>query len=194
MEPNNTRRNLLEAANRVVARAGAARLTLDAVAQEAGMSKGTVLYHFHSKNELIGAMIDLLAGNFEQEFQKQIQANPEDKTPGHHLRAMLRAQVPPPGENADDPSSGLLAAVGNDGSLLDGLRIRYQVWQQQIAGDGLDPVQATVLRLASDGLWVCELFGFAPPTGEFREQVLRKMLELAAAPSEKDENKKEIKA
>ena len=43
------RDRILEAAERVVAEVGAARLTLDVVAQAAGVSKGGLLYHFPSK-------------------------------------------------------------------------------------------------------------------------------------------------
>ena len=44
---------VLDAAQRVVARDGAARLTLDAVAEEAGISKASVIYDYKSKQALI---------------------------------------------------------------------------------------------------------------------------------------------
>src|SRR5690242_2095382 len=47
--PGPARDRILEAAERVVAEIGAARLTLDVVAQAAGVSKGGLLYHFPSK-------------------------------------------------------------------------------------------------------------------------------------------------
>lgn len=49
---------ILDAAERVVARKGAANLTLDAVAKEAGIGKASVLYDFKSKQALIEAVID----------------------------------------------------------------------------------------------------------------------------------------
>ncbi|HFL8188134.1 TPA: helix-turn-helix domain-containing protein [Stenotrophomonas maltophilia] len=45
--------HVLDAAERVVAQVGAARLTLDAVAAEAGVSKASVVYDFQSKAGLI---------------------------------------------------------------------------------------------------------------------------------------------
>ena len=47
---------LLDAAERVVLRDGAGQLTMDAVAAEAGVSKGGVLYAFPSKDALIDAL------------------------------------------------------------------------------------------------------------------------------------------
>lgn len=190
MEPNTTRRNLLDAANRVVAKEGVAKLTLEAVAKEAGMSKGTVLYHFHTKDALIEAMVDHLVARFEANYQEQALAWEEDVTAGHWLRAMIRAQ-PSPGTDAADPSAAMIAAVGIKPELLGGLRERYAVWQRQIVDDGLDPALATVLRLACDGLWFCEVLGFAPPTGVLRDQVIAQMLALAAPDAASREDEKE---
>ena len=46
-----TRKSILEAASRVTAREGALNLTLEAVAKEAGVSKGGLLYHFPAADE-----------------------------------------------------------------------------------------------------------------------------------------------
>ena len=43
-------------------------LTLDAVAAQAGVSKGGLLYHFRSKRELLDAMLD----GFLEEFDREI--------------------------------------------------------------------------------------------------------------------------
>jgi hypothetical protein len=51
-------------------------------------------------------------------------------------------------------------------------------------GDGIDPVDATLVRLAADGLWFCELLGLGPPSGALREQVLERMRSLTRAPDQ----------
>ncbi len=56
---------LLDAAERVVLRAGAGQLTMDAVAAEAGVSKGGVLYAFPSKDALIDAMFTRVFAAFD---------------------------------------------------------------------------------------------------------------------------------
>ena len=48
---------VLDAAQAVVARVGAARLTLEAVAIEAGISKASVIYDYKSKQALIEAVV-----------------------------------------------------------------------------------------------------------------------------------------
>jgi TetR/AcrR family transcriptional regulator, fatty acid metabolism regulator protein len=52
------RHTILRAAYRVMAREGVHRTPLDRVAAEAGVSKGLLLYHFHSKDELALAAME----------------------------------------------------------------------------------------------------------------------------------------
>jgi len=56
--PAGARDRILEAADQLVAAQGASNLTLDAVAQAAGLSKGGLLYHFPSKDALLMGMLD----------------------------------------------------------------------------------------------------------------------------------------
>jgi hypothetical protein len=74
---------------------------------------------------------------------------------------------------------GMLAALIGDPSLLVAVRKQYGIWQDRVEREGRDPVDATVARLAADGLWLAELLGMGPPTGELREQVLQRLLDLA---------------
>jgi AcrR family transcriptional regulator len=55
-----TKERILEAATNVVARDGSNKLTLEAVAAEAGVSKGGLLYHFPSKRALLEGMLEVM--------------------------------------------------------------------------------------------------------------------------------------
>ena len=59
------REELLDAADRVIARGGVISLTIDAVASEAGVSKGGVLYSFGTKDALIKAMLDRAGQSYD---------------------------------------------------------------------------------------------------------------------------------
>jgi hypothetical protein len=52
---------------------------------------------------------------------------------------------------------------------------------------------ATLVRLTSDGLWLSDLFGLAPVTGELREKVGERLFalmdEAPAAPTDEDERR-----
>lgn len=55
-----TRDRLLDAFETLLVTGGTRSATLDAVAAEAAVSKGGLLYHFHSKDELVEGMLDRL--------------------------------------------------------------------------------------------------------------------------------------
>ena len=162
-----TKTKLLDAAGAVVRRDGPQALTLDAVASQAGVSKGGLLYHYGTKQELIEALV----ARWLADFQRDI-----DAADPHFVRGYVRASDPA-GEVADE--LGLLAALVADPAVLRTVRERYAIWQDRVEREGSDPVDATVARLAADGLWLAELLGMAPPRGRLREQVLARLLELA---------------
>src|SRR6266540_2249005 len=56
-EPVGKAETVLAAAERAFLAAGFGAVTMDAIAREAGVSKATVYAHFHSKEELFGAVI-----------------------------------------------------------------------------------------------------------------------------------------
>src|SRR3954465_8010172 len=90
-----TRNRLLDAAAAVVRRDGAQALTLDAVAAEAGVSKGGLLYHFKTKRDLVQAMIE----RWLAEFQRDI-----DAADPSFVRGYVKASAP------DENELGMLAA------------------------------------------------------------------------------------
>jgi AcrR family transcriptional regulator len=164
MPPARTRDRLLDAAGAVVMRDGAQALTLDAVAEEAEVSKGGLLYHFKSKRELVEGMVE----RWLQQFQLEM-----DAADPAFVRGYVKASGPEGNE------LGMLAALIGDPSLLVSVRRQYGIWQDRVEREGRDPVDATVARLAADGLWLAELLGMGPPTGELRERVLQRLLDLA---------------
>jgi AcrR family transcriptional regulator len=155
---------LLDAASTVIRRDGPQALTLDAVAGAAGVSKGGLLYHFASKRELL----DALVARWLDEFQQDI-----DAAPGNFAERYVRAS-----DGAKAEEAGLLAALVADPQVLATVRGRHAAWQDRVAAEGGDPIDATVARLAADGLWLADLLGIAPPHGDLRKQVLARLLEL----------------
>jgi AcrR family transcriptional regulator len=158
-----TRSRLLDAAATVVRRDGAQALTLDAVAREAGVSKGGLLYHFKSKHDLVAAMVDRWLADFGREMEAADDV---------FVRGYIKANTP------DEHELGMLAALVADPDLLVAVRHQYGIWQDRVERESRDPVDATVARLAADGLWLAELLGMGPPTGELRKRVVQRLSDL----------------
>ena len=181
MGTQTTRQQIIHAAFALIRREGVARLTIEAVAQEAGLSKGGVLYHFRSKESLIQAMVASLVERFDADIETARRQEPADErdAPGGWLRAYIRSSAGPAED--DEDTVALLAAVSTDPRLLAPLQEQYARWQEQAESDGVDPALATVIRLALDGLWMADLFGLAPPEGALRDQVFAALERLADA-------------
>ena len=146
MPPARTKDRLLDAATTVVHRDGAQALTLDAVAAEAEVSKGGLLYHFKSKRELVEGMVE----RWLSEFQREI-----DEMDAHFVRGYVKAGAP------EGSELGMLALVLRD--LPIGLT--YAVWAAVgtalIAAIGIvafgEP--ATTLKLLSLALIIAGTIG-----------------------------------
>lgn len=172
-----TRETILESAFLLVQNEGINRLTLDAVAAQANVSKGGLLYHFPSKEALIKGMIDHLFEHSHQQMEQD--ASDSHETAGKWASAYIRTTFL--AEKQDlKITSALLAALVNNPDLLEPVRAYYDEWQRRMEHDGIDPAIATICRLASDGLWFAELFGLAPlDQNGLRERVQEALLRLA---------------
>jgi AcrR family transcriptional regulator len=171
----NTRQTIIQAACQIILEQGVNHLTLEAVAAKAGISKGGLLYHFHNKDALVIGMVDYLNDDFGKKLEQQIE--PGD-SPGKNLRAYVQATFED-SQQGRDLYAGLMAAITTNPDMLESIRQSYRVWQEQLEQDGIDPSLATIIRLAADGLWVAELLEMGQPTGELREKVRLKLLELS---------------
>ena len=65
-----TRSELLEAARAVIVELGIERLSMDRVAERAGMSKGAVMYHFKTKRALLAALVEDYAEHLEAKLRE----------------------------------------------------------------------------------------------------------------------------
>jgi AcrR family transcriptional regulator len=179
ISPPTVRDRLLNAAERVVARDGVLNLTLEAVAREAGVSKGGLLYHFPSKSDLIIAIVERVATECEAEQSK---ASAADPNPGAFTRAYLARRAEPLDPAEEPLHTAILTAAANDKTLLEPFRKRFGDIQEKFANDGIDPVVAHIVRLAIDGLCLNSLLGCPTPTGELRREILDRLIAMTRSP------------
>jgi AcrR family transcriptional regulator len=154
-----TRNVILDAAETVVATMGVANLTFEEVARVANVSKGGVLYHFPSKEALTEAMIERFIDRFDTAVAE---AAENDSAPvGRNIRAYVRATVGEPpltGELFDRANGAITAALANFPGRLERVRQQSARSQKMIEDGTLDPIFATIVRLAIDGMWLAENF------------------------------------
>ena len=153
---------LLDAAEAVVVRQGIANLTLDAVAAEAGMSKGGLLHHFPTKDRLVEALVTRSADNWRACYMEAYERTSEG--PGRMARALLDHCLSDAqcwtGE-LQRSSSACFAALAQNPSLIEPMRAVYSDLHRRVAEDGLPPGVGEAVAAAIDGLWLYWVLGLA---------------------------------
>lgn len=179
--PTDAAARILDAAERLTIARGVAGLTLEACAREAGVSKGGLLYHFASKEALVTGMLNRVAERIELDWRHTLAAQPEAH-PARAARAVLAWAFGTPDEVCEKhelAGAVFLAAFHHDRTLLDPIRAVFERIRARLREDALPPGRALTIMLASDGLFLSNLFGLYRPSHEEHAQ-LRAALETLA--------------
>lgn len=177
-EAMQTRETVLKAAAQVIASQGVNAFTIEAVAQQAGVTKGGVLHHFPSKEDLMNGLIDQVIEAFNARLLEELKAEPPEQ-PGRWLRAYIRTVF---FTDYQDKNliPALAAAVAADHRTLEHIRRSFEQSQRAAVQDGIDPIQATIIRLAVDGLVFTRALGVDVLDSETSEKVYNELFRLTS--------------
>ena len=173
-----SREEILDAAEEVVIELGAGHMTLNIVAEKAGISKGGLMYNFPTKEALLTAMVQRMSERIkDQREQKQatLPSGPAQQLKAHVL-SMLEPQPDLKGERV---KSALLAAAAINPKLLIPVRDEYERFLANLASSGMRFERAAVIALAADGLRILELLKVSALPSQQRDAVIAEMLRLA---------------
>lgn len=154
------RTEILRAATHIVQRDGVTALTYESVATEAGLTKGGLLYHFPSREEMLLALHEHVAGQWEASMEAEAGAPAEDLTAAQRLDAYVRTS-----QNPDRAELLLMLESARDPAAQAAWDTVHERWspptpssETEHAGVGdVDPDLLPFLaRLAADGLWFYE--------------------------------------
>jgi AcrR family transcriptional regulator len=167
---------ILDAAERVITKRGPAHFTLDAVAAEAGISKGGLLYNFPSKQSLIEGMV---LGHIER-FRQRFEALRADREgPDSVICSLIEAR------KASGVARGtglvILSGIAENPALLSPLRKKTREALAEVRSNATDPVIATMIWLAIDGLEFLELLDISPFDEAGRKELEAEMADYIKA-------------
>lgn len=174
MARKSSREAILDAGETVIARQGLTNTTLEAIATEAGISKGGLLYHFANKKELLKELILRNARQLEEKKQQIIPTLPD--TPSRELKAYVFARMT---ENSrlNQYASKMVGIVEDD----DLFSLVTNIKQQQInsvVSNSSAPEKVAIFLMAMEGFWMFDLFKLSTFTPEFRERIVNEMLAM----------------
>lgn len=173
---------ILDAAERLIQAEGVPGLTLARAAAEAGVSKGGLLHHFGSKEALLSALMERLAGFVQEAFDATVAAQPQG--PGRIARAAIHWQFDDAAcadERSDRAAAVFLAAHHHDPRLLDPIRAVLAGFRARLETDGLPAGHGMVVWAACDGLFMARLFGLYTLSATERTAMRAALLRLAEA-------------
>jgi len=171
-----SREQLLDAAEHVVLQEGASHMTMDAVAAKAGVSKGGLIYHFPSQRDLLQAMLKRFIDQVETRLAEARARLPA--SPVREIKAYVMAWFTL-GSQYRRSASALLATITREPGLLETVRKKHVEVLAKIIEAAPNPERATILSLATEGMWMSELLGISPLAHNEHGRIKRALLRLA---------------
>ncbi|MCM2394117.1 TetR/AcrR family transcriptional regulator [Streptomyces albipurpureus] len=148
------RTQILQAAARVVQREGVKSVTFDSVAVEAGLTKGGLLYHFASREDLIQAIHQHLADQWEADMVTAAGKPAAAATPVERLVAYARVAT----QSASRAELLFMlegSTTAEHSAPWDAVLERWAPLPVA-AGGAPAALDQFIARLAADGLWLYE--------------------------------------
>lgn len=168
MKAKNPRDMLCEAALRIASRDGLLSMTLDNVAREAHVSKGGLMYHFPTKDDLIRAMLEYFGDDAEQMLIRKMAEDPAARF--RFARSFLSSAFGDGEEDRDAPDHlkrealesmmlAMIAAVANNPSVIEPLLGKVAKIRDRVLSDRRDGMEQLLIWLAVDGLMLWQFLG-----------------------------------
>lgn len=173
-EPDVVRQKLLDCAAQILVDRGLANLTVQAVAEAAGVTKGGLLHHFASKQKLTEALFAEQLRNLDSEIDAAMAADPVAH--GRFTRAYVRSTL-----RVDHTGPCPCAALSVSTLIDPALRQAWGDWyrarlQRHRDTDAAPELQ--LVRYAADGVWLEDLMAQDGEPPIDRQTLLTQMIDL----------------
>lgn len=185
-----TRARIFIAAMELAEADGLLNITIDRVADKAGLSKGGVLHHFASKDELLSGVIEYFSAKLEEYLTRIVAEDPNRRH--RWVRAMLSLATPGGrphlwkqifGESETFDASqrpfhfdrfmlSILAVAVHNPQLVQPIRSIGQRLRGRLTADPEDGLEQIICWLIVDGLFLWQFVGLIAPNDPLVEQIL----------------------
>lgn len=169
------REKLLQAAEELAWETGPGNLSLEAVAARAGVSKGGLLYHFPTKQNLMEALVESFIKQLDDDLTKRetVSGAAPNATAKAYLELFVqehRCNRPPP--------SGLLAAMAENPSYLDPIRAHQRILLDRMKASASDSTLAVLVFLVVQGIKSMDLLAMRTLDEAELGRVVKKLEEM----------------
>lgn len=184
-----TKEKICESAIRIASRDGLLAMTLENVARETGITKGGVMYHFPSKDELIRGVLEYFSQQCEVMLMRRVIDDPEPRM--RWARCMLDCLFPQSRAESqtDEFDSDVLSrffiatlagAVTSPGAMQP-LRDLAARMRNRCLSDPRDGMEQLLVWLTIDGLLLWQFMGLIGPDDPMIQKVAETLRARIAA-------------
>lgn len=173
-----SREKILAAASELADIVGPGNLSLDAVAQRAGVSKGGLLYNFPTKAKLMQALVQDYLKSFEDALEAE--AAKRGDTTKNSLTAYIELSAREC-EQKQPSAAGVLAALAEDPDFLNPVRDFKRQLLDRLKSESPDTAKLIVAFLVIEGLRSMKLFDMDILHDDERNMAISYLLAEAAA-------------
>ena len=169
------REKVLDAVELVLVERGLSGLTLEHVAERAGVSKGGLLYHFPSKAKLVDGLVDRLSALVAE----AVAGAPVDAAGA--VQWYLRTSIRPTAQETSLYRALTALLRSADDLETDRLRRIIDSYVEPVRAAVADPVLFHTIRLVGDGLFLSGLLGLGESDQAALDQLVEDLAGRAAA-------------
>lgn len=173
-QPELVRQTLLECAAKLAVEEGLGGVTVQAVAEAAGVTKGGLFHHFPSKRDLVEGLFDDLIGRLDRDIDARLE---EMSGPGCFTRAYVEAVFREDDGGFGEPWVALSVAMIAEPNL----RSLWAEWLKQRLRRHHETDNAPLLeivRLAADGAWLARVSSYEHALDHDIGELKRRLLAL----------------
>lgn len=168
------RTTLIAATAHVAKQHGVQNITLEAVAEAAGISKGGLLYHYPTKDHLFIALSEYAISTFQRAFTAHQHAgkNPHEA----YIYATLDGLADT--EHLMHHTAGILVAAAQSPEALALWQAEYARLRSVLAASECPPHLSLLIQTACDGAWFSVLLGLQHREGGDLHRALHVLLDV----------------
>lgn len=172
MRPS-SRDAVVDAAIDLARRDGVAAVTFDAVSREADLSRGGIIYHFPSKDDLLVAIVARIAELWEAELVAALGKPYIESTAGERIRAYLEVSVASTARS--DIAMMIDPAVPVEGEHPVHRLVRRWAPSAAEAMESDLALEYYIVRLVADGLWLHSALDIEPVDARLQELLVERL-------------------
>lgn len=169
------RTQILDAVVAIIQRGGVTAVTFDAVAEEAKLTRGGLIYHFPSREDLIFETHRYLAEGWEEALSTAAGNKAEAATPEQRYAAYVQTCA----RAADRAELAMMLESASDTRLGELWQDVIDRWAPPVPdSDDEFGLSRFIARLAADGLWAHEALSARPLPKKLKDRICRRLIAM----------------